>query len=149
MGYRSCAAILMYGPKQDCEMVINLFMAGGSASLEDRQWFDGKRQEKTNGEGDHFVFWNFDDVKWYSACDEMKDTLFEIVNQINEAKEEEEIKTEHGSDYKRTIDPIAIEFIRMGEEMDDNQWDGSDCNENLLSISRRIEFPENMFEWKI
>ena len=25
MGYRSCVAILMYGEKQDCEMVMNLF----------------------------------------------------------------------------------------------------------------------------
>ena len=55
MGYRSCAAILMYGKKQDCEMVMNLFLCSGEIAQEDKDFFERNKQESNAYLEDYYI----------------------------------------------------------------------------------------------
>jgi len=82
------------------------------------------------------ILWTFDDIKWYSELDSYKDDLFRWVDDINEAE------PDHERDYK-----LAVEFVRVGEEYEDNEVAYSNYADNALCISRKIEIPDN-FEWR-
>jgi len=82
------------------------------------------------------ILWTFDDIKWYSELDSYKDDLFRWVDDINEAE------PDHERDYK-----LAVEFVRVGEEYEDNEVAYSIYADNALEISRKIEIPDN-FEWR-
>lgn len=136
MGYRSCVAILMYGEKRECEMVVDLFLHSGEIAQEDKDFFEAHKQESNAGT-QHFVFWSFDNVKWYDQADDAKNKLFKLVCQIEDAND-------RGDPADRTS--LAIEFVRFGEDDNDNERENTERSAFMLEIRRHISHPK-FFEW--
>ena len=63
-------------------------------------------------------------------------TILWTFDDINEAAPEQE------RNFK-----LAVEFVRIGEEHEDNEVAYSIYADNALNISRKIEIPDN-FEWR-
>jgi hypothetical protein len=136
MGYRSCVAVLMYGEKRECDMVMDLFLQSGEVDEYTKIFFEEHKQESNAGT-QHFVFWSFDNVKWYDQADDAKNKLFNLVCQIEDAND-------RGDPADRT--PLAIEFVRFGEDDNDNEQEATERTAYLLEIRRHISHPE-FFQW--
>ena len=134
MGYRSCVALLLYGTPDKVDMVDNMLIQRLDPEY-DRALFERLKQMRDE-EGKRTILWTFDDIKWYSGLDSYKDDMFRWVDDINEAVPEQE------RDYK-----LAVEFVRVGEEYEDNEVAYSIYADNALEITRNIEIPDN-FEWR-
>ena len=142
MGYRSCVALMLYGTPDKVDMVEAMLVQRLDPEY-DRALFERVKQMRDE-EVDHgkskatqrTILWTFDDIKWYSELDLYKDDLFRWVDDINEAV------PDHERDYK-----LAVEFVRVGEEYEDNEVAYSIYADNALCISRKIEIPDN-FEWR-
>ena len=134
MGYRSCVALLLYGTPEKVDMVDNMLIQRLDPEY-DRALFERVKQMRDE-EGERTILWTFDDIKWYSELDSYKDAMFSWVHDINEAE------PDHERDYK-----LAVEFVRVGEEYEDNEAAYSDFSDCALCISRKIEIPDN-FEWR-
>jgi hypothetical protein len=139
MGYRSCVALMLYGTPDKVDMVEAMLLQKLNPEY-DRALFERVKQMRDE-EVDHgkskatqrTILWTFDDIKWYSELDSYKDDL---VDDINEAV------PDHERDYK-----LAVEFVRVGEEYEDNEVAYSIYADNALEITRNIEIPDN-FEWR-
>jgi len=134
MGYRSCVALMLYGTPDKVDMVEAMLVQRLDPEY-DRALFERVKQMRDE-KGERTILWTFDDIKWYSELDSYKDDLFRWVDDINEAV------PDHERDYK-----LAVEFVRVGEEYEDNEAAYSDFANNDLCISRKIEIPDN-FEWR-
>ena len=134
MGYRSCVALMLYGTPEKVDMVEAMLVQRLDPEY-DRALFERLKQV-CDEEGERTILWTFDDIKWYSELDSYKDDLFRWVDDINEAV------PDHERDYK-----LAVEFVRVGEEYEDNEVAYSIYADNALEISRKIEIPDN-FEWR-
>lgn len=134
MGYRSCVALMLYGTPEKVDMVEAMLVQRLDPEY-DRALFERVKQMRDE-EGERTILWTFDDIKWYSELDSYKDDLFRWVDDINEAV------PDHERDYK-----LAVEFVRVGEEYEDNEAAYSDFSDCALCISRKIEIPDN-FEWR-
>lgn len=134
MGYRSCVALLLYGTPDKVDMVDNMLIQRLDPEY-DRALFERVKQMRDE-EGERTILWTFNDIKWYSELDSYKDDLFRWVDDINEAE------PDHERNFK-----LAVEFVRIGEEHEDNEVAYSIYADNALDISRRIEIPNN-FEWR-
>jgi hypothetical protein len=134
MGYRSCVALLLYGTPDKVDMVDNMLIQRLDPEY-DRALFERLKQMRDE-EGERTILWTFDDIKWYSDLDSYKDDMFRWVDDINEAAPEQE------RNFK-----LAVEFVRIGEEHEDNEVAYSIYADNALNISRKIEIPDN-FEWR-
>jgi hypothetical protein len=142
MGYRSCVALMLYGTPEKVDMVEAMLVQRLDPEY-DRALFERVKQMRDE-EVDHgkskatqrTILWTFDDIKWYSGLDSYKDDMFRWVDDINEAE------PDHERDYK-----LAVEFVRVGEEYEDNEVAYSIYADNALEITRNIEIPNN-FEWR-
>lgn len=134
MGYRSCVALMLYGTPDKVDMVEAMLVQRLDPEY-DRALFERVKQMRDE-KGERTILWTFDDIKWYSELDSYKDDLFRWVDDINEAL------PDHERDYK-----LAVEFVRVGEEYEDNEVAYSNYADNALCISRKIEIPDN-FEWR-
>ena len=134
MGYRSCVALLLYGTPDKVDMVDNMLIQRLDPEY-DRALFERVKQVRDE-EGKRTILWTFDDIKWYSELDSYKDDLFRWVDDINEAVPDQE------RNFK-----LAVEFVRVGEEYEDNEVAYSIYADNALEITRNIEIPDN-FEWR-
>ena len=134
MGYRSCVALMLYGTPDKVDMVDNMLIQRLDPEY-DRALFERVKQVRDE-EGERTILWTFDDIKWYSDLDSYKDDMFRWVDDINEAVPDQERK------FK-----LAVEFVRIGEEHEDNEVAYSIYADNALDISRKIEIPNN-FEWR-
>ena len=134
MGYRSCVALLLYGTPDKVDMVEAMLVQRLDPEY-DRALFERLKQVRDE-EGERTILWTFDDIKWYSDLDSYKDDMFRWVDDINEAE------PDHERDYK-----LAVEFVRVGEEYEDNEAAYSIYADSALCISRKIEIPDN-FEWR-
>ena len=142
MGYRSCVALMLYGTPDKVDMVEAMLVQRLDPEY-DRALFERVKQmrdeEVEHGKSkatQRTILWTFDDIKWYSELDSYKDDLFRWVDDINAAE------PDHERDYK-----LAVEFVRVGEEYEDNEVAYSIYADNALCISRKIEIPDN-FEWR-
>lgn len=140
MGYRSCVAMLLYGPKEKCEVVLNLFAVSKVADDDLTGLFERAQQSMTDEKGVHWVFWSFDDVKWYDDAERAREKLFILVEALDEDR------AQGGEAGKHEVQPVAIEFARIGESEDDNEWYGTDHNDYHLAIRRDITYPQQ-FKW--
>jgi hypothetical protein len=136
MGYRSAVAMLMYGEKRECQMVMDLLLQSALPD-EDKEFINRHKQEKTQGQT-HYVFWSFDNVKWYSELDTVKNHLFNFVDQIEDANDV-------GDPADR--ESLAIEFVRIGEDPNDNEREATERNVDWLDIKRVIGYPDKIFSW--
>ena len=134
MGYRSCVALMLYGTPDKVDMVEAMLVQKLNPEY-DRALFERVKQMRDE-KGERTILWTFDDTKWYSELDSYKDDLFRWVDDINEAE------PDHERDYK-----LAVEFVRIGEDYEDNELAYSNYANNTLDISRKIEIPDN-FEWR-
>jgi hypothetical protein len=134
MGYRSCVALMLYGTPDKVDMVEAMLLQKLDPEY-DRALFERVKQ-MCDEKGERTILWTFDDIKWYSELDSYKDAMFSWVHDINEAE------PDHERDYK-----LAVEFVRVGEEYEDNEAAYSDFSDCALCISRKIEIPDN-FEWR-
>lgn len=134
MGYRSCVALMLYGTPEKVDMVDNMLIQRLDPEY-DRALFERLKQMRDE-EGERTILWTFDDIKWYSELDSYKDDMFRWVDDINEAVPDQE------RNFK-----LAVEFVRVGEEYEDNEVAYSNYANNDLCISRKIEIPNN-FEWR-
>lgn len=133
MGYRSCAAIALYGDTKEVDMVDALLLQKLDPEYYQDLW-EEQKQVKDNG-AVRTILWTFDDIKWYSEMDRYKDNLFHWVESVNEGREDDEAQ------------PLCVEFVRFGEESDDTEVQRSMDSEYLLNIQRTIELPSD-FQWK-
>ena len=134
MGYRSCVALLLYGTPDKVDMVDNMLIQRLDPEY-DRALFERLKQMRDE-EGKRTILWTFDDIKWYSGLDSYKDDMFRWVDDINEAVPDQE------RNFK-----LAVEFVRVGEEYEDNEVAYSIYADNALEITRTIDIPDN-FEWR-
>ena len=134
MGYRSCVALMLYGTPDKVDMVEAMLVQRLDPEY-DRALFERLKQVRDE-EGERTILWTFDDIKWYSDLDSYKDDMFRWLDDINEAVPEQE------RNFK-----LAVEFVRVGEEYEDNEVAYSIYADNALCISRKIEIPDN-FEWR-
>jgi hypothetical protein len=133
---------MLYGTPDKVDMVEAMLLQKLNPEY-DRALFERVKQMRDE-EVDHgkskatqrTILWTFDDIKWYSELDSYKDDLFRWVDDINEAE------PDHERDYK-----LAVEFVRVGEEYEDNEVAYSIYADNALEITRNIEIPDN-FEWR-
>jgi len=133
---------MLYGTPDKVDMVEAMLLQKLNPEY-DRALFERVKQMRDE-EVDHgkskatqrTILWTFDDIKWYSELDSYKDDLFRWVDDINEAV------PDHERDYK-----LAVEFVRVGEEYEDNEVAYSIYADNALEITRNIEIPDN-FEWR-
>ena len=142
MGYRSCVALMLYGTPDKVDMVEAMLVQKLNPEY-DRALFERVKQmrdeEVEHGKSkatQRTILWTFDDIKWYSELDSYKDAMFSWVDDINEAE------PDHERNFK-----LAVEFVRVGEEYEDNEVAYSIYADNALSITRNIEIPDN-FEWR-
>ena len=138
MGYRSNVALLLYGTPDKVNLVDSMLLQKLSPEY-DRPYFERCKQvkdETLKGGVRRFILWTFSDVKWYSEMDEYKDALFDWVYQIMEEQ------PDHERNYT-----LAYEFMRLGENDDDNEVAYSDHSDLLLTLVRKIDLPNN-FEWR-
>ena len=138
MGYRSNVALLLYGTPDKVDLVDNMLLQKLNPEY-DRPYFERCKQvkdETLNGGVRRLILWTFSDVKWYSEMDAYKDALFEWVYQIMEEQ------PDHERNYT-----LAYEFMRLGENDDDNEVAYSDHSDLLLGLVRKIDLPNN-FEWR-
>ena len=138
MGYRSNVALLLYGTPDKVNLVDSMLLQKLSPEY-DRPYFERCKQvkdETLKGGVRRFILWTFSDVKWYSEMDEYKDALFDWVYQIMEEQ------PDHERNYT-----LAYEFMRLGENDDDNEVAYSDYSDLLLTLVRKIDLPNN-FEWR-
>ena len=131
MGYRSCAAVVLYGDTKEVDMVDALLLQKLDPEYYRDLW-EGQKQVKDNG-AVRTILWTFDDIKWYSEMDGYKDNLFHWVESVNEGREDDEAQ------------PLCVEFVRFGEESDDTEVERSMDSEYLLQ--RTIDLPSG-FQWK-
>ena len=134
MGYISCAAIALYGTKEKVELVDNLLLQRLTPEY-DRDLFERLKQVVDTDE-ERMIVWTFDDIKWYADMDAYKDMLFTWVEEINDAT------PDHEKNFR-----LAVDFVRVGESAEDNEEQFSSDSEYALSITRRIELPDN-FTWR-
>ena len=134
MGYRSCAAIALYGTKEKVDLVDILLLQRLSPEY-DRDLFERVKQVVDTNE-ERMIVWTFDDIKWYEIMNAYKDMLFGWVEEINDAV------PDHEKNFR-----LAVDFVRVGESSDDNEEQFSNDSEYALSITRRIELPDN-FTWR-
>ncbi len=134
MGYRSCVALMLYGTPDKVDMVEAMLLQKLNPEY-DRALFERVKQ-MCDEKGERTILWTFDDIKWYSELDSYKDAMFSWVHDINEAE------PDHERNFK-----LAVEFIRVGEEYEDNEVAYSIYADNALEITRNIEIPDN-FEWR-
>jgi hypothetical protein len=125
---------MLYGTPDKVDMVEAMLVQRLDPEY-DRALFERVKQMRDE-KGERTILWTFDDIKWYSELDSYKDDLFRWVDDINEAL------PDHERDYK-----LAVEFVRVGEEYEDNEVAYSNYADNALCISRKIEIPDN-FEWR-
>ena len=131
MGYRSCVALLLYGTPDKVDMVDNMLIQRLDPEY-DRALFERVKQVRDE-EGERTILWTFDN---YSDLDSYKDDMFRWVDDINEAVPSQE------RNFK-----LAFEFVRVGEEYEDNEVAYSIYADNALEITRTIDIPDN-FEWR-
>jgi len=125
---------MLYGTPDKVDMVEAMLLQKLDPEY-DRALFERVKQ-MCDEKGERTILWTFDDIKWYSELDSYKDAMFSWVHDINEAE------PDHERDYK-----LAVEFVRVGEEYEDNEAAYSDFSDCALCISRKIEIPDN-FEWR-
>jgi hypothetical protein len=125
---------MLYGTPDKVDMVEAMLVQRLDPEY-DRALFERLKQVRDE-KGERTILWTFDDIKWYSELDSYKDDMFRWVDDINEAL------PDHERDYK-----LAVEFVRVGEEYEDNEVAYSNYADNALCISRKIEIPDN-FEWR-
>jgi len=125
---------MLYGTPDKVDMVEAMLVQKLNPEY-DRALFERVKQMRDE-KGERTILWTFDDTKWYSELDSYKDDLFRWVDDINEAE------PDHERDYK-----LAVEFVRIGEDYEDNELAYSNYANNTLDISRKIEIPDN-FEWR-
>lgn len=142
MGYRSCAAIALYGTPSKVDMVENMLLQKLDPAY-DRDLFERARQMQDREiKHEHStstrrtIVWTFDNIKWYEAMDSYKNDLFEWAEEINDAV------PAHEKDFH-----LAVEFVRFGEDDSDIERDGSSDSDYAMYVSRSIELPEG-FTWK-
>jgi disulfide oxidoreductase YuzD len=137
MGYRSCVAMTVYGLPHDCDMVVDML----TLSVKDewlREMLERQMQTHTDETANtRYVFWSFDDIKWYDDCDTVHQKLFSLVNEIEEARAEVVF------DQPR----LAAEFVRIGESDDDTEYNNTDHADWMLGVQRQINHP-TFFKWK-
>ena len=132
MGYRS-QAVLVVGKE-----VMPQFLATMAKSPEARRlcWSDHDKMMKDyDGEGNILFAWSY--IKWYEGYEPV-DAISDFMDwcdgedvPIGEKDEEGKDKTDHATEF--------FKFIRIGEEMDDNEQRG-DAFWGDICINRSIEF---------
>lgn len=143
MGYRSCAALLVYGTPEKVDMVDAMLLQKLNPEY-DRDWFERVKQTQTeevkSGESvtlERSILWTFDNVKWYSEMDAYKSSVFEWVNEMVDAE----------PDHERNW-VLNVEFCRVGEDTNDNESETTDDSDYRLNVVRSIDLPTN-FEWRV
>lgn len=127
MGYRSDVTYVFYTKrgKHDYPML--------------KLWFDENWPKHDFGEvetGDSWIQVRYEDVKWYESYPE--------VIAVNKAVEQF-LETFEGSSAKeQATDPeiplFAYEYVRIGEEDNDIERDGSEWHDYRLNVSRTVYF---------
>ncbi len=129
MGYRSDVTVVIYGEKDD----VTAFVAGekihGKPKGLDHHPLDEptsgyhERHVYDYGKGNHNTMMEFNwwDVKWYDSYPEVN------------------YWTNLASVWEEAFPRLSMEFVRVGEEVDDNitNYYGDDCQYHL-NISREI-----------
>jgi len=123
MGYRSEVTAVFYCHKPEDYPTMKLFIDENIKSQWVKESF--KEDEKTNG--DKYILFQADDVKWYDT--------YEDVIEFNEMIEQfKELADKDGSELT-----WAYEFVRIGEELNDIEANESDGADNVLNISRVVD----------
>ena len=138
MGYRSDVALILYGTPDKVDLVDNMLMQKLDPEY-DRDYFERCKQVQDTqlpSGVQRAILWTFTHTKWYDTLDSYKDALFEWVDQI---------MTEE-PDHERNY-TLAVEFVRLGENDDDNEVGYSHNSDLLLQVIRKIDLPLN-FQWK-
>jgi len=68
----------------------------------------------------------------------VKDRLFDFVNHVENANSV-------GDPADRN--DLAIEYVRIGEDPNDNEREATERNVDWLDIKRVIGYPEELFDW--
>lgn len=140
MGYRSEVALLLYGTPEKVDIVDALLLQKLDPE-HDLGMFESTKQvhdEMVSHGGitvpRRSILWAFHDIKWYGPMDEYRGHVFNWVYEINDVV----------SDDKKDWS-LDVEFVRIGENIEDLEEARSDNCDYLLHISREIVIP-NIFE---
>lgn len=137
MGYRSEVALLLYGTPEKVDIVDALLLQKLNPEY-DRGMFEEAKQvrdEQVSYGGvtvpQRSILWTFQDIKWYGELDSYKGHLFDWVHEIND------VVTDDKKDWS-----LNVEFVRIGENLEDNEEAYSDNSDYLLHINRNISTPD-------
>ena len=139
MGYRSDVKIVFYLTNGTSDSIDEFNAKRGTTTLPFaalKFWFDETYPVKDAKEewgatidyGDNYILVNYHDVKWYEGY-EHPNNVSEVFGMFSDTFRSDE--RDHRAQY---------EFVRIGEEYDDIQLDGSSYNDHRIAVERSIIF---------
>ena len=129
MGYRSDVTMVMYPKKAEDFAMLKLFVA---ENLPDE--FEARESDS----GFRYLYCYMDGVKWYDHYDEVEayNTAF---------NEWEQVFADPNRDFPTSTFPRFLhtpichyEFMRVGEEYEDVQYERSQGSDHALNLSREV-----------
>jgi hypothetical protein len=124
MGYRSDVTIVFYGKEKDYPVLKLWVQENLEPVLKEHDWEGLEPYESGSTKG--FVF-KAPDMKWYDSYPEVQ----AVENCVNTFMET--------FDDKNEIE-LALDYVRLGEELDDIEVRYSDYSDNILNVSREVVF---------
>lgn len=124
MGYRSDVTMVMYPKRKEDFAMLKLFVA---ENLPDE--FEVHESDS----GFRYLYCYIDGVKWYDSYDEVEayNTAFNEWEQVFADPTHDPTRSEHA--------PIChYEFMRVGEEYEDVQYECSYGSDHALNLSREV-----------
>lgn len=133
MGYRSDVTYVFYTKrgKHDYPML--------------KLWFDENWPKYDIGDvetGDDYIMVRYEDVKWYDSYPEViaVNKAIDQFLETFEGSEEEGGGSAKEQDAHPTIPLFAYEYVRIGEEDNDIDRDGSEWHDYRLNVTRTVHF---------
>ena len=124
MGYRSDVTMVMYPKRKEDFAMLKLYV---DENLPDQ--FEAHESDS----GFRYLYCYIDGVKWYDSYDEVEayNTAFNEWEQVFADPNPDPTRSEHA--------PIChYEFMRVGEEYEDVQYECSYGSDHALNLSREV-----------
>ena len=105
-------------------------------------WFDENWPKQDFGEietGDSHIMVRYEDVKWYDSYPEVIE-VNKAIDRFIQTFETDSEASAKDQDASPTIPMFAYEYVRIGEEDNDIERDGSTWHDYRLSVSRTVYF---------
>jgi len=135
MDYRSDVKYVLYGTRQNVVGALSAYQLQHSGQV-GRAWSPGHWSRRYNQDKDFMIFeFSATHVKWYDDYEEVQ-AFTEFLNFIADYVEQLTYDVPLGTETEH----LCWEFVRLGENDDDNERNASDYNDFQIYLTRTISF---------